>query len=157
MTTKTPFFTRDYESENGVTYPRTDVNLFINGKSVPIHVLVDTGCDDGLALTKDDVKQLKLVLPHKSKLNSEPLRCELADNNLVGLDVYEVEVELAGEKKVTTLDVINPNIDVKETEQELTKEKEEKKVIGLLGREFLDYFDIAFIGTSDPKKVTFSK
>lgn len=143
---RTPFHSIDYEKREKRKDPVVTVRITAAGKTIPSYV--DTGCSCGLSLTKKQM--LKLGLDLGTKINSDPEPAILADGSLVATDIYKVEVELAGEKKLVMVSVVDPDLKL-EGEDGLEEEDEET----LVGRDFLDHFDVLFSGLD--KRITFSK
>jgi predicted aspartyl protease len=108
----------------------------LGGSPFEIDAYVDSGCTVGLSLTERQVSQLGLSLGQK--INSSPEPCTLADGNTVACDIYVCEVEVGGEKR-------SVNVAVVDTTQRLESEGQPEDE-ALLGKAFMDYFDVTFSG-----------
>lgn len=106
------------------------------GSTFEMDAYVDSGCTVGLSLTKKQVSQLGLAFGQK--INSDPEPCTLADGNTVACDIYLCDIEVGGEKRTANVAVIDPTQRL-ENEDEVEDE-------ALLGRAFMDYFDVTFSG-----------
>lgn len=138
-----PFYERNYQQENLSFYPIIEVLVGKTKKKVK--VLVDTGCSAGIALFKEYVRKFNLDIGQK--INDEPIRVGVADGHIVGADVYKATVEVNGEERTVLVIVIDPSniLDIQTYEEELP----------LLGRDFIDNFDVLFKGKQ--KKILFFK
>jgi len=143
------FHSSEYVTRNGSSHPIVKLNVVSNSLSLPVEAYVDTGnTRAALVMTRLKVKELKLTLGEN--INSSPEPCYLADGAVIGADIYPCELELSGERRKRNLFVIDPNLQVKIEEKKPRRQPEP-----LLGRPFLDDFDVTFSGID--KKLTFRK
>ena len=139
-----PFYEQEYQQENSHFYPVIEISMG-KTKKERIKVLVDTGCSAGIALFKEHIKKFNLDIGEK--INDEPVPIGVADGHIIGADVYRAIVEINGEERTVEVVVIDPNI--------LLGTEVHEEEIPLLGRDFLDNFDVLFKGKQ--KKVLFFK
>lgn len=140
MTEKKPFLEKEYTKKNGF-YPILDIICWVKDSKGSLHALAngslralaDTGCDPGVSLSKDQVEDIDLG----EKKNDDPIEIFVADGHVVGADVYDATVEINGEKKETELLVVDPTKIIR---------FEIKGLFPLLGRGFLNKFDVLFKG-----------
>jgi len=143
---KQPFYEENYQEENHEAYPVLKIICSFQNMDIPFTALADTGCDSGVALSKYDVEILKRQFKDfrlGEKINEEPIPIGVADGRIVGADVYYVKVKLGNITKDVTLLVTDP-------ERIIGYQKERKKEIDdifpLVGRDFLNHFDVLFKG-----------
>ena len=72
------------------------------------------------------------------KINDDPYRVTVADGHIVGADVYATTVKVNGVEKVVEVYVVDPD--------NICGYNENKEGPALLGRGFLDNFDVLFEG-----------
>ena len=133
MAEKKPFHEKEYTKANEHFYPILDIICWFKDSKGSLPVLADTGCDYGVSLSKNQVKGIDLG----EKKNDDPLEIFVADGHIIGADVYEATVEINGEKRKVELCVIDPTNIIR---------SEIKSLFPLLGRGFLDKFDVLFKG-----------
>lgn len=133
MTEKKPFHEREYTKEGERFYPILDIICGVKDSRKSLRVLADTGCDAGISLLKDHVEGIDLG----EKKNDFPLEIFVADGHVIGADWYDATVEINGEKKEIELYVIDPTEIIR---------SEIPSLFPLLGRGFLDKFDVTFKG-----------
>jgi len=140
---KKPFHEKDYiERDNGRYYPILNIKCFCkDSKGISITLtgdcfsaLADTGCDTGIALSKDMVQGIDLG----EKKTDVPIEIGVADGHIIAADVYEVTIQINGEKRTAELSVID-------TEKILRLESGD--LFPCIGRNFLDNFDVMFKGS----------
>lgn len=131
---KKPFYENDYKDCNGCFRPIMKILCHFEGSDVPFEAMADTGCDGGFVLLKDQIKDLKL----SEKINDSPIEIGVADGHIVGVDAYIVAIEVNGEKRETTLFVVDPT--------NIIRQEKIEESIPVVGREFLDCFDVLFQG-----------
>ena len=138
-----PFHEEDYRIENSSVCPILDVFVGKTEKKVPAYA--DTGCTSGISLFKDRIKDLEIG----EKINEDPVRVLMADGHLIGANIYKSTAKIGDEKRNVLITVVDPT-----------------KVIGsvpieemtpLLGRNFLDNFDVLFEGKREPKRICLFK
>lgn len=137
------FHSREYQQGRRTLDPIVEIKLPSGG--VTVESYVDTGCSSGLVFTKGQVQRLGLSLPEK--FNDEPEPIGLADGTNIGADFYCAEVELEGEKRPVFIVVLDPDMRLGRAE--------EADEMPLLGRGFIDHFDVLFSGID--KRLVFSK
>lgn len=133
MTEKKPFHEKEYTEVGQHFYPILDLVCCFKNLKRGMCALADTGCDTGISLTKDHVKDIDLG----EKTNDEPVEISVADGHVIGADVYEATIEIDGEERKVELCVIDPTDIIK---------FEPAGLFPLLGRDFLDKFDVLFKG-----------
>lgn len=145
MDNNSPLYENDYEKRNKRLYPLVEIEFQCGKQRFPITTLADTGCDSGFVLFDYELDLLKKNYKEfeiGEKMNDEPVRFSVADGHIVEADVYYTFVELSGEKKPIEFTVIHANQIVgRETEIETINE-----VLPLIGRNFLNHFDVMFKG-----------
>jgi predicted aspartyl protease len=134
LSKKLPFHESKYrqKSKNGRFDPFLEIIIGSNKK--PIIALADTGCTGGLALLKSQIEGLDLG----RKITDDSFKVTVADGHQLGGDIYLSTIELDGEKRDVTIMVIDPD--------NIKGYVDEKDASILLGREFLDFFDVVFKG-----------
>jgi len=141
-----PFCEEEYLDCDRKRYPILNVLCRFWEKEVPLRALADTGCDSGIVLLKEEVQILKekiVGFALGEKINDEPIEISVADGHIVGADAYLVIIELGGEQREVDLLVVDSdNIIRKETEEK----KEKEDIFPLVGRNFLNHFDVLFKG-----------
>lgn len=142
--------TKNYVNNN----PIHIVTITINGEQYNVPTLLDTGCNEGIILTKNQVKKLKLNLG--KSIDKHPSRTLVADGTIVGTYHYDIIVEFDGEKKPTILSVLHPKIRTKVSKDE-QKQIDSEPVEGLLGRQILDDYRATFTGSQIPKYFSLDK
>ena len=139
---KKPFHQKEYTNVDGCYFPILDVICWFKNSKKDFPCLADTGCNPGVCLSKDHVVGIDLG----EKINDEPVEIFVADGHVIGADTYQAIVEIDGEKREIELCVIDPTNIIK---FEITS------LCPLLGREFLDKFDVHFKG--EEKKIVLLK
>lgn len=140
---KKPFYESDYKNCGDCFRPTVKIICHFVNANIPFEAMADTGCDVGFALLKEQVKNLELG----EKTNDIPIEIGVADGHIVGADSYVVQIEVHGDKRETTLLVIDPNT--------IIRQEEVEDSMPLIGREFLDCFDVYFLG--EKKKLVLMK
>lgn len=140
---KEPFYEEDYRSENSSCCPIVDV--LIGETNHKVAVYVDTGCTAGIALLQSQIGDLSLG----EKINDEPIPVLVADGHRVGVDVYIASIELSGEKREVEIHVINPT--------KILGSAPIEECTPLLGRDFLDHYNVLFEGKRKVGKLIFYK
>jgi hypothetical protein len=123
------------------------VEVVIGYKGLKLVVLVDTGCTPGICFLKDQVKDLDIEENLGVKMNEEVSSYVTADGNIVGGDDYYSWVQIKDEKQVVKITVIDP--------QKILGHEEPTSSTPLLGREFLDHYNLTFKGKE--KRLELSK
>lgn len=141
MVIKDPIHEVEYKREDGEFCPLLEVVI---GKSKKrILAYADTGCTSGISLLKGQIKDFDIG----QKINDEPIPCIMADGHIIGADVYLSSIKIGTEKKDVAISVIDPSKVMGSTPVE--------KMTPLLGRDFLDSFDVLFKGKE--KKIALFK
>lgn len=143
---KQPLYEDEYQKRNNEMYPVLKIVCNFKNRNIPFTALADTGCYSGIVLLKDEVEILKNHFEDfelGDKINSEPLQVGVADGHIVGADAYRVKIELDGELKETILLVVNSEYIIGHEKEEKTKIDD---IFPLVGRDFLDHFDVLFKG-----------
>lgn len=122
----------DYRKEKGELCPI--VEILIGKEKNKIYAYADTGCTTGIYVFKEQVEGIDLGI----KTNDEPSPCLVADGHMVGADEFVSMAYVNGERKeiiITVVDLENKmgSISIKEMPP-------------LLGRNFLDDYDVLFKG-----------
>lgn len=136
--------TKNYVKDN----PIHIITITLNGQQCDVPTLLDTGCNEGIILTQNQVKQLKLNLG--KSIDKHPSRTLVADGTFIGTYHYDIIVEFDGEKKPAILSVLHPKIRMKVSKDE-QRQIDSEPVEGLLGRQILDDYKITFVGIQNPK------
>jgi hypothetical protein len=144
MTKTDPFFEVNYKKEWGVCGPIIDIEVGDAEKKL-ISGYTDTGCTTGIFLFKSQIAKMGLDLG--SKINEDPSPCEMADGHRIGADEYITIARFNGEEKEITITVIDPECKMDPVAP--------SECAPLIGRGFLDYFDVLFKGKE--RKVCFFK
>lgn len=129
---KKPFHEIDYIDEDGDLCPILVVAVGKDGKELPAYA--DTGCTAGIALFKEQIKDIDIG----TKISDEPSRCIMADGHIIGADEYLATVSISGEKREVVISVIDST--------KILGTVPVEKMTPLLGRDFLDHFDVIFKG-----------
>ena len=127
-----PFHQEDYRKIENRFHPMVDVLIGNKGTKVP--ALVDTGCTAGIWILKDQIKDLDIG----EKISDEVSRYMVADGDIIGGEEYVSWVQINGEKQVVIVTVINP--------QNKIGHEEDGNMTPLLGRNFLDHYNVTFKG-----------
>ena len=111
----------------------------------PIDAYADTGFTAGILLTKSYVEEKGLELGEK--INEEPIPISVADGHLIDADSFKMTIKIDGiEKEIEVL--------VEDTKKFFKRGGgKPHDVEPLLGRDFLDSFDVIFKGTE--RKIAF--
>lgn len=133
MTAKSkPFHEEDYRIENSSLCPIIDVLVGETEKKVSAYV--DTGCTSGISFIKEQIKDLDIG----EKINEDPVPVLMADGHLIGADVYLSTAKIdEGEKDILII-AVDPT--------KILGSAPLEKLTPLLGRNFLDHFDVLFKG-----------
>lgn len=147
-----PFYEEPYQKcNNKMFYPILKVLCQFGKRKVSLKALADTGCDSGIVFLKDEVKILKERFEGfelGEKINDLPIEISVANGHIVGADVYLLTIELGGEQIEIDLIIID-------SDNIIRKEKgETEDVLPLIGRNFLNNFDVLFQG-KEKKLVVF--
>jgi predicted aspartyl protease len=140
---KKPFYESGYKNCDGCFRPIMKILCHFERSDVPFEVMADTGCDSGFVLLKDQVKDLELG----ERKNDNPIEIGVADGHIVGADMYIITVEVGQEKREITLLVVDPT--------NIIRQEEIEESVPVIGREFLDCFDVLFQG--EKKKLILMK
>ncbi len=135
LAVKAPFHQKDYGVHKGIKGVCPLLEILVGATGKPIIAYADTGCTGGLALLKTQIKNLQLG----EKISEDPYKISVADGHQVGADIYKSTVSLNGVQQEVVIWVINPDNFWDNTE-------ENKEPVFLLGRDFLDHFDVMFKG-----------
>lgn len=133
MAQKHPFHVKDYQKHEAIKGCCPLLEVIIGASQERIVVYADTGCTVGLSLLKRQIGNLDLG----KKINDDPYEVSVADGHVVEADLYETSLSIDGVQKDIIVYVVNP---------EKYKDGELKESIALLGRGFLDNFDVMFKG-----------
>ncbi len=148
-----PFHSKPYTPLSGDLVPLLTISIDQLGSKLPLEALADTGCSVGLSLTKEQVELYHIDLGKKLNTDSEPM--EIADGTVVGCDLYKCVVELAGERKLVQVTVMDPSKKLQVVEEDKDEDYERFRRIVLLGRDYMNHYDSNFLGHK--KKLTFTK
>ena len=141
-TEKKPFHEKKYSAVEGCFFPLLDVICWVKDSKKDLSCLADTGCNPGVCLSKDHVTDIDLG----EKINDEPVEIFVADGHVISADTYQAIVEIHGEKEEVELCVIDPTNIIR---------SEIASLCPILGRDFLDKFDVLFKG--EEKKIVLLK
>jgi predicted aspartyl protease len=136
-----PFHEEDYRKENSSLCPILDVLIGKTKKKVSAYV--DTGCTSGISLFKEQIKDLNIG----EKINEDPIPVLMADGHLIGADVYKSTAKIGKVKKDILIVAVDP--------EKILGSAPIEKMTPLLGRNFLDNFDVLFKGKD--KKIALFK
>lgn len=126
-----PFCEEDYREEGGCLGPILDILVGKNRKKILAYV--DTGCSTGLYVFKDQIPDVDIG----TKISDEPSPCIVADGHIIGGDEYISSIVVGEEEKIVQITVIDPETIIGTQKAEM---------IPLLGRNFLDHYDVLFKG-----------
>ena len=129
-----PFHETEYREEDGQFDPILEVVIVIGKNKYKISAYADTGCTTGLSVSKKQVEGIDLG----TKISDEPSPCLMADGHIVGADEYKTTVIIDGEEREIVISVVDPT--------KILGFIPLEKMIPLLGRDFLDTFDVLFKG-----------
>lgn len=127
-----PFFEENYREEEGCPSPILDILVGKDRKKILAYV--DTGCSTGIFVFKNQILDIDIG----AKISDEPSPCIVADGHIIGGDEYISSIVVGGEEKIVQITVIDP-------ENKIGFQKVEK-MTPLLGRNFLDHYDVLFKG-----------
>lgn len=136
-----PFHEEDYRKDNSSLCPILDV--FVGETEKKISAYVDTGCTSGISFLKEQIKDLDIG----EKINEDPVRVLMADGHLIGADVYKSTIKLDKEKEDVLIIAVDPT--------RILGNAPLEKLTPLLGRDFLENFDVLFKGKQ--KKIALFK
>jgi predicted aspartyl protease len=137
-----PFHESKYRLFSNILRPFLKVRCRIENCDYLFEALADTGCDSGFVLLKGSTKGMKLG----EKKNNLPVEVGVADGHVIGADVYFIKAEIGGEEREVELFVVDP--------KKIIGEAKLEESTPLIGREFLDNFDVTFHGRK--KKLSLS-
>jgi len=123
-----PCYEKEYLKGNGYYDPFLDI-IIGNNKFT---LYADTGCNSGISISNEQAKKLDLG----EKITQEPIDVKVADGHIISADIYILPIELNGLKRDVEICVIYPEI----------KDFKPEEIPPLLGRDFLDHFDVLFKG-----------
>ena len=132
-------------------YPILLIEMTVNGTTVPLRALLDTGSDGGVSLTINEVVALDIDLG--SPIDPIPHIAQIANNTEVEELDYSIEVEFNGlqQRIPTTLSVMG----MRPTFTPMTERERREaasKVVALLGREVMDKYIVTFNDKANPQK-----
>lgn len=129
---KEPFYEVEYKEHEGSLCPILEIIIGEDKKEISAYA--DTGCTTGIFVFKEQIKDIDLG----TKINDEPSPCVMADGHRIGADEYVTIACINGEKRPILVTVLDPTIKLGRVSP--------KKMMPLLGRNFLDTFDVLFKG-----------
>ena len=138
---KRPFHEVEYRKENSGSCPILDILVRKSKKKISAYA--DTGCTTGISLFKEQIVGTDLGI----KINDEPSPCIMADGHIIGADEYLTVTSINGEEREIVISVIDPSI--------ILGFVSPQRMEPLLGRDFLDTFDVLFKGKE--KKIALFK
>ena len=141
LSDKTPFHEAKYKEEDGELCPILEIIIGKNKKKIPVYA--DTGCSTGVFISSEQVKDIDIG----EKINDEPSGCIVADGHIIGGDEYVTTAYINGEKRIINITVLDPT--------KILGFVPPKEMTPLLGRNFLDTFDVLFKGKE--KKIVLFK
>lgn len=127
-----PFHEVEYKEEDGDICPILEITVGKNKEKICVYA--DTGCTTGISVFKEQIAGIDIG----TKISDEPSPCIMADGHVIGAHEYQTIASIDGEEREMTVSVIDPTIDMGYVSIE--------KIQPLLGREFLDTFDVLFKG-----------
>ena len=132
-------------------YPILQIDMTINGKTVPLRAQLDTGSDGGVALTIDEV--IALAIDLGSPIDPNPHLAKLANNTVIKEYDYAIEVKFTGLNKPIP-SILSVMGDVPSFIPMSGREEREaaSKVVAILGREIMDRYIVTFNGKAHPQK-----
>lgn len=136
-----PFYEVEYKEDEGSFCPILEI--IVGKKKKKISAYADTGCSTGIFVFQEQIKDLDLG----TKINDEPSPCIMADGHIIGADEYITTAYINGEKRIINVTVIDLTKDLGYVSPE--------KMMPVLGRNFLDTFDVLFKGKQ--KKIALFK
>ena len=131
--TKKPFHKVAYKQTSNILRPLLKLECRIADNNYLFEALADTGCDTGFVLLKGQTKGMELG----ENRSDTPIRVCLADGHIVNAEVYIVTIKIGGKERIVELLVVDPRVIGEETVEEFCP---------LIGRQFLDNFDVLFHG-----------
>jgi predicted aspartyl protease len=133
-----PFHEREYgyDDKRGCFFPILEAELGPEGYRSRLQVLADTGCTSCMALLKSFVEKENLTLG--TKMNKNPIPVLVADGHTINADEYEAVCRIGGIERQVVVTVMDP--------EKYFEEPTVGDVIPLLGRGFLDHYDVLFKG-----------
>lgn len=141
MAQKQPFHEENYRRSDAAKGCCPLIDIRVGASEETLLVYVDTGCTTGLALLKSQVGKLDIG----NKISDDLYTMKLANGGKIDAEIHRKTVELKGVKKEVEIKVILP-----ETYREAN---DTKGFLPLLGRGFIDHFDVTFKGKE--KKIEF--
>lgn len=136
-----PFHEAEYKEEEGNLCPILE--LIVGKDKDKISAYADTGCTTGIFVFQEQIKDIDIG----TKINDEPSPCIVADGHIIGADEYVTTACIDGEERLIVITVIDPT--------KLLGSVSTGKITPLLGRIFLDTFDVLFKGKQ--KKIALFK
>lgn len=138
---KEPFHEVEYKEHDGSRCPILEIIIGKNKNKILAYA--DTGCTTGIFVFKEQIKDIDIG----KKINDEPTPCIMADGHRIGADEYKTTACINGEKRIILVTVLDPTKKLGYVSP--------KKMLPLLGRNFLDTFDVLFKGKQ--KKIALFK
>lgn len=139
-----PFHEVEYrKEEDGSFCPILKILVGKNKKE--IFAYADTGCTSGLSVFREQVEGIDIGT--KISDDNNPTPCIMADGHVIGADEYLAIVSIEEEEKEVNISVIDPKKDMGYVPI--------KAMTPLLGRDFLDRFDVLYKGME--KKIALFK
>ena len=129
---KKPFYREKYALCNGCLDPIVEIKLGKEKRKIKAYV--DTGCSTGIFAFKEQVKDLDLG----AQINDEPSPCIFADGRRIGANEYVTQISINEEERIIQITVLDPTIDM--------GKEEVGAMTPLLGRNFIDHYDVSFKG-----------
>lgn len=133
MNSKVPFHEKKYCSHKGIKGVCPLLEIVIGSNKESVTAYADTGCTAGLSMLESQIQKLDLG----EKISDDPYKVTVADGHVVEADIYKSTISLNGVQKEVEIWVVNPN--------RIVDHKDKESII-LLGRGFMDYFDVMFKG-----------
>lgn len=139
-----PFHEVEYQKEEDGSFCPI-LKILVGKDKKEISAYADTGCTSGLSVFKEQIEDIDIGT--KISDDNNPTPCIMADGHVIGADEYLATVSIEGEEKEVNISVIDPNKDMGYVSF--------KAMTPLLGRDFLDKFDVLYKG--EEKKIALFK
>jgi hypothetical protein len=128
----TPVHESKYREYEGCLCPILEIT--IGEKKKKILGYADTGCSTGVFLFKEQTQGIEMG----ARISDEPSRCIAADGHILAGEEYVTTADIGGESRLIVVTVVDP--------ARILGHVQPSEMIPLVGRSFLDTFDVLFKG-----------